>query len=203
MVWPKEMKPPESIQTSRLIVRRLAVADADAIFAAYAHDLEVTRLLTWRPHRRIEEARAYIQTKIAAWDSGTEFTWAILRRDGALLRGIALRPQGFKVDFGYVLARAHWGNGFAAEALQALVDWAMAQPEVFRAWAVCDVENAASARVMEKVGMTREGILRRWMLHPQVGNTARDCLCYSLGKQAHGAPATPPSSEPGARRPQE
>ena len=92
----------------------------------------------------------------------------------------------------YVLARAHWRNGFAAEALRALVDWVMTQPDVFRAGAVCDVENAALARVMEKAGMTREGILRRWMLHPQAGDTPRDCLCYSIVKKADGSPATPP-----------
>jgi len=193
------MKPPESIQTSRLTLRRLAMEDADAIFAAYAQDAEVTRFLTWRPHRRIEDTRAFIQKTIEAWDGGTEFAWAIRRRDGELIGGIALRHQEFKVDFGYVIARAQWGNGFAAEALQSLVDWAMTQPEVFRVWAVCDVENAASARVMEKVGMTREGILRRWIRHPQAGDPPRDCLCYSIVKKPGGQPATTPHSEPTAR----
>ena len=184
------MKPPESIQTSRLSLRRLAMEDADAIFTAYAQDSEVTRFLTWRPHRRIEDTRAFIQKTIEAWDDGIEFTWAIRRREGELIGGIALRHQGFKVDFGYVMARAQWGNGFAAEALQSLVDWAMTQPDVFRAWAVCDAENAASARVMEKVGMTREGILRRWMRHPQAGDTPRDCLCYSIVKESGDQPGT-------------
>jgi [ribosomal protein S5]-alanine N-acetyltransferase len=177
------MKPPETIQTSRLTLRRLAMEDADDIFAAYAQDVQVTRFLTWRPHQRIEETRSFVRKTILAWDAGTEFTWAIFRSAGELIGGIALRRQGFKVDFGYVIARTHWGNGLAAEALQPLVDWAMAQPEVFRAWAVCDAENAASARVMEKVGMTREGILRRWMLHPQAGDAPRDCICYSIVKE--------------------
>jgi len=198
----REMNPPERIQTSRLTLRRLAMEDAEAIFAAYAQDTQVTRFLTWRPHQRIEETRAFIQMKIEAWDSGTEFTWAILRKDGELIGGIALRRQEFKMDFGYVIERARWGNGFAAEALQPLVDWALAQPEVFRAWAVCDAENLASARVMEKVGMTREGVLRRWVLHPQAGDTPRDCICYSIVKTTDDQPATPPYSEPAARPPQ-
>lgn len=196
------MRPPETFRTRRLTLRRLALLDANAIFATYAQDAEVTRFLTWQPHGRVEETRAFVQKMIEAWDRGTEFTWAILGETGELIGGIALRPQGFKVDFGYVLARAHWGKGFAAEALQPLVDWAMAQPEVFRAWAVCDAENPASARVMEKAGMTREGILRRWMLHPQVSDTPRDCLCYSIVKEQGGQPATAPYSEPAARSPQ-
>ena len=174
------MKPPETIQTTRLTLRRLVPTDAEAIFASYAQDPEVTRFLTWRPHRCGEETREYVTGRIKAWDEGHEFTWAILRTNGDLIGAMALRHDGFKVDFGYVLARPCWGNGYAAEALRPLVDWALAQPTVFRAWAVCDAGNPASARVMEKVGMTKEGILRRWIVHPQVGDTPRDCLCYSI-----------------------
>jgi RimJ/RimL family protein N-acetyltransferase len=180
------MKPPETIRTSQLVLRRLVIEDAEAIYATYAQDPEVTRFLAWRPHQRIEETRAFVRKSDAAWRGGTEFTWAIRRNDGELVGGIALRQHGFKVDFGYVIARIHWGNGFAAEALRPLIDWAMAQPDVFRAWAVCDTENPASARVLEKVGMTREGVLRRWMLHPQAGETPRDCLCYSMVKESVG-----------------
>lgn len=175
-----------------MTLRRLTLEDAEAIFRTYAQDGEVTRFLTWLPHRQIEETRAFIRTEIEAWDAGTEFTWAILRKGGALIGGIALRRQGHKVDFGYVLARPHWGQGFAVEALQPLVNWAMSQPDVFRVWAVCDMENPASARVMEKVGMTREGILRRWVIHPQAGDRPRDCLCYSVVKEQHGQPANAP-----------
>jgi len=52
------------------------------------------------------------------------------------------------------------------EALSCLVNWSMDQPGIFRAWAFCDVENPASARVMEKAGMPREGMLRRWHICP-------------------------------------
>ena len=56
------------------------------------------------------------------------------------------------------------------------VNWALAQPEIFRAWAFCDVENPASARVMEKAGLVREGILRRWHVAPTIGPEPRDCV---------------------------
>jgi hypothetical protein len=53
---------------------------------------------------------------------------------------------------------------------------------IFRVWALCDVDNLASARVMEKVGMQREGILRRWILHPNLSDEPRDVYCYSVVK---------------------
>ncbi len=61
------------------------------------------------------------------------------------------------------------------EAANAVVDWALSQPEVFRVWAVCDVENVASARFLEKIGMRREGTLSRWIIHPNISEQPRDC----------------------------
>jgi len=69
-----------------------------------------------------------------------------------------------------------------SEALTSVVQWALAQPEIYRVWATCDIENLASARVLERIGMEREGVLRRWLVHPNVGNEPRDCLCYSVVK---------------------
>lgn len=95
---------------------------------------------------------------------------------------LEIRIDGHKMDLGYALAKRSWGQGYASEAVQAVVDWAFRQGEIFRVWAVCYVENAASARVLEKVGMQREGRLRRWNMHPNVGDEPGDCYCYSIVK---------------------
>jgi RimJ/RimL family protein N-acetyltransferase len=63
--------------------------------------------------------------------------------------------------------------------LTEIVQWALAQPLVFRIGAVCDVDNIGSARVMEKAGLVREGLLRRWLIHPTIGNQPRDCFVYA------------------------
>lgn len=100
--------------------------------------------------------------------------------DGAVLGALDLRrPAAHRMEFGYVLARSCWGLGLMPEALGAAVDWALAQEDVFRIGSVCDVENRASARVMEKAGLTREGLLRRWLVHPNMGGEPRDCLIYA------------------------
>ena len=82
-------------------------------------------------------------------------------------------------DIGYVLSRNHWIRGYITEAAKAIVDWASSLEFIYRVWAVCDVENKASARVLEKVGMQREGILRRYIVHPNVSPEPRDCFVYS------------------------
>jgi ribosomal-protein-alanine N-acetyltransferase len=65
------------------------------------------------------------------------------------------------------------------EVLTEVVNWALQQPSIFRIGAVCDVENVGSARVMEKAGLVREGLLRRWLMHPNVSDEPRDCLSYA------------------------
>ena len=71
-------------------------------------------------------------------------------------------------------------GGQAGRALGALVDRALEQPGIWRAWAFCDAENPASARVMEKAGMSFEGRLRRWHVAPNVSSEPRDCLAYAM-----------------------
>lgn len=84
-----------------------------------------------------------------------------------------------RLSYGYVLARPFWGMGMMTEALTEVVDWALRQPSIWRIGGVVDVENSASARVMEKAGLEREGLLRRWGIHPNLGDAPRDCFSYA------------------------
>jgi RimJ/RimL family protein N-acetyltransferase len=68
------------------------------------------------------------------------------------------------------------------EALTEVVNWALSQPPIFRIGAICDVENIGSARVMEKAGLVREGLLRRWLMHPNVSDEPRDCFSYARAR---------------------
>jgi RimJ/RimL family protein N-acetyltransferase len=183
------MNPPTHIETARLILRKPVVADTPLIYEAYANDAEVTRYLTWRPHRTLADGEEPAAHRLAAWESGEYFCWVITRRkeDGGELIGmISIRPDAWRVDLGYVLGRKFWGRGYMTEAVRAVVDYALAEPEVFRVWAVCDVENEASARVLEKAGMRREGVLRRWAVHPNISDEPRDSLCYARVKEDDG-----------------
>ena len=172
-------RPPETFSTERLFARKPRREDAEAIFNAYASDPVATRYLTFPTHTSIEPVADFLQARAEDWDceDGSKFNYMLCMGGtntpiGALDVGI----QDYKAMFGYALGRAHWGKGYMTEALRYLVDWALAQPEIFRAWAFCDAENPASARVMEKAGMTREGILRHWHIAPNISPEPRDCI---------------------------
>ena len=78
------------------------------------------------------------------------------------------RAATTRLEFGYALARAFWRRGLMTEALADVADTALRLPSVWRIGAVADIENAASMRVMEKAGLRREGVLRRWLVHPNM-----------------------------------
>jgi len=170
---------PDALHTARLILRPITAADAGTIYEGYATDPQVTRFLTWLPHRGLVETEAYVAHCLAA---SAARTYVLVGRDDGLLRGAfgLRRPEPHRYGYGYVLARPWWGQGLMAEALAEAARWALDQPGVWRIGDCCDVDNHASARVMEKAGLQREGVLRRWMVHPGLDRTPRDCFSYAL-----------------------
>ncbi len=87
--------------------------------------------------------------------------WMIERKDGALVGDLSFK--GFNADgsveIGYGIKEAHRGRGYAAEAVDAAVMWALQQPGVTRVEAETEPDNSASQRVLEKCGFTPSGVI--------------------------------------------
>ena len=177
------MEVPETIQTERLILRKPCMEDALAIFEGYAQDPEVTRYLVWKPHRNIRDTEEFLLACGQLWRTGKDFAYSItLKEDDKLIGMFGLHPMNLKIEVGYALAHPYWGKGYMTEALCAVIDWAFTQPDIFRVQATCDVDNLGSARVMKKAGMEREGLLRRYILHPNVSDEPRNVYLYAIVK---------------------
>ena len=175
------MIPPERLETERLVLRRPRPEDAPAIFEGWAQDKEVTRYLTWRPHEHIEQTQAFVQSCLSAWEHQTRFPYMItLKETGQVIGMIDPRVEGSRVGIGYGTARAHWGKGYMTEATRALIEWAFQQPSIYRVYATTDLENIGSRRVLEKAGMQCEGILRKYIVHPNISDIPRDSYIYAI-----------------------
>jgi ribosomal-protein-alanine N-acetyltransferase len=175
------MSIPDLLATPRLLLAPPTAADAEAIFTAYAQSSEVVRYLRWRPHSSIGETREFLRECAAAMQGGRAHPRVIrLAATQELIGMIDLRLAGWKAELGYVLARPHWGQGYTGEAAAALIQAAWTNPKLFRIWATCDCDNIGSARVLEKLGMEREGRLKRWVRHPNLSAEPRDAWCYAL-----------------------
>ena len=177
------MIPPKRFETERLVLRKPRPEDAPAIFEGWAQDKEVTRYLTWRPHERIEQTNEFIQRCLSAWEHQTRFPYMVtLKEAGQVMGMIDPHIEGPKLGIGYGAARAFWGKGYMTEATRAVIHWAFQQPSIYRVYATTDVENVASRRVLEKVGMQCEGILRKYIVHPNISDVPRDSYMYAIVK---------------------
>jgi RimJ/RimL family protein N-acetyltransferase len=147
------------IETSRLRLRRLRPSDEPDLIALDS-DADVMRYVGSPPGvKPPDETAARVRQRIGA-DHGTIGFWRVERRSDGLFYGLAAlirMPDGEDIELAYRLARTAWGQGIAAEAGAALVDYAFGTLGLPRVVAVTYPENRASQRVLEKIGFRREG----------------------------------------------
>ena len=176
---------PEVITTERLILRRPKPGDARAKYDC-SRDPEVARYMAWVPHANLDSALAVVDRAATRWESGDEYSWTItVKPTDSAVGSVGCQVQGHAVELGFVLAKPYWGQGFATEAAKAVFAWAASRDEVCRIWATCDVENTVSTRVLAKLGMVREGVLRRWAIRPNLApGVPRDAFVYSWVREA-------------------
>ncbi len=173
------MVAPEIIDLQRIRLRRPKLSDAEAIFE-YGSDPEVARYADWPVRTTIEPLVESLRGRSALWESGAEYYWVITQPDeDRAIGGVSCHVVEHAVEFGFLVNRRHWGNGIATDASRAIVQWAFSLPFVWRVWATCDTENLASVRVLEKAGLSQEGILRRWAVRPNISSEPRDAFIYS------------------------
>src|SRR3978361_638949 len=165
---------PATFRTARLFFRPIPMADAGPIFNAYMRNPEVTQFLILWPSRHRQDIESYIRSCVETPPHRAR-TYVLVGRKDSVIRGCfdLRQAERHRGEFGFVLARAWGGQGRMTEALTEVARWALAQPSIFRISAVCDVENVGSARVMEKSGLVREGLLRRFLLHPSIRKEPR------------------------------
>jgi len=152
------------LRTKRLLLRDFKEEDWKAVHV-YASDPEVVRFMAWGPNSE-EETRDFVRKAIKYREERPRQHFelaAILKTDDALVGGCGLNVTSLadRVGcIGYCFNRLCWRVGLATEASEALLIYGFERLGLHRIWATCDSENLASSRVLEKVGMKREGQLR-------------------------------------------
>lgn len=149
------------LTTERLVLRPFKASDAEAMFENWASDPEVTKFLTWTPHKSVEETRALL----TLWEEESKrpdvYHWAIAL-SGEVVGDIALVAiHGENAVTGYCLSRKHWGKGIMTEAYAAVLKYLFEEVGFHRIESCHSVENPASGKVMEKCGLKFEGVKRK------------------------------------------
>jgi ribosomal-protein-alanine N-acetyltransferase len=173
----------EKIVTERLVLQRFRYEDSEEIFYTYASKPEATKYMSWRTHQSIGDTRNFLDYVIPGWRLDRDYSFAIrLKGSNRLIGSCGMLNEEGKIQFGYVLGPWHWGNGYATEASQAMLDQVRNKPGVFRIGTFVDVENTASINVIKKCGLVEEARLEKWFRFPNQNNEPKDCLLFRFPK---------------------
>ena len=153
------------LETRRLILRPFTETDAPAMYRNWASDDEVTRFLTWPTHPSEDVTRQLLALWTSEYRNPAAYNWAIeLKQIGEPIGSLAVVRMNEAIaeaELGYCMGRAWWGRGLMPEAGRAVIDYLFDTVGFNRICAGHDVENPKSGRVMQKLGMRPEGVLRQ------------------------------------------
>lgn len=171
------------LETERLRLRRISMQDAEQMYA-YASDDEVAKYVTWETHRSIQDSKKFIQFILVQYAKHDIAPWGIeLKESGRLVGTVDFvwwKPEQQSAEIGYVLARDCWGQGLMTEAASALLKLGFGEMDLVRIQARCIEGNIGSQRVMEKIGMSYEGTLRKGI---KIKGQHWDLKLYSILKE--------------------
>lgn len=165
----------------RVVLREFTRGDVDATHA-FGSDPVATRYVDWGPNTVADTAAFLDRTLAQQGDPERDvYTLAVtLAASGALIGscGVEVTDRANqRASMGYILHRDHWGHGYATETARLLVGFAFDGLGLHRLEATCRPENIASARVLEKAGLRREGHFRD---HVRVRGAWHDSLLYAV-----------------------
>lgn len=168
-----------SLQTPRLFLRPLNEGDF-ADFYEYAQDPAVSGPGMWRPYLSETVAREDFEHILSLYSQGLLW-WALEHRPTGRMIGrcelAAYNPDDARAELSYALNRQFWGQGLTTEAARAVLRYAFEEMRLNRVSAKVFADNSASVRLLEKLGMVREGRLRQYV---QVRGQPEDVDIYSL-----------------------
>ncbi|MDK2562396.1 GNAT family N-acetyltransferase [Romboutsia sedimentorum] len=169
-------------ETSRLYLRKITIKDADDIFEYLSND-EVTKYLGRESLNDIGESYDLIKKFETNFIDKRGIRWGIIHKATGQLIGTvgydAIQIKNKRADIGYDINIKYWRQGFATEAINEVIRLGFENLDLNRIGAVVFPENIASLNLLEKLGFTKEGILRDYIIQNDI---ERDTVVLSLLK---------------------
>ena len=159
------MKKFPMLETERLLIRGFELSDAPAV-QRLVNDIDIARSTLHIPYPyTLEMAEEWIASQKEQLENGTSIELAIaLKKDGELIGAIAISAinrEDETAEIGYWIGKKFWNNGYCTEAAKRIVQYCFEELKLNRVYAIHFSTNPASGRVMEKIGMKKEGVLRQ------------------------------------------
>jgi ribosomal-protein-alanine N-acetyltransferase len=146
---------------------------------AIMSDPETMRFWDWPAFADAETVEEIVAAQIADMETGNSLYWAVCRDAHGTAIGCCdlseIDQHHARAEVGFLFGRASWGQGFAVEAMTAIVDYASGELGLKRLWARFHAGNEKSRILLGRLGFTYEGTLRGYVLRE---GTRRDCVLY-------------------------
>lgn len=158
-----EHKGTKLLETARLILRPFCLEDAESCICNWSADPEVYRYISQEPQTP-NNVYNWLSSADEAYASMETYYWAIVDKESKKVIGEifvdALSSRNSWCELDWKIGKAFWGKGYTTEAAMTIIRYLFDEVGFHRIQAKCCVENSASERVMQKIGMSKEGILR-------------------------------------------
>ena len=172
------------LETERLILRKYELGDEVGVFKNWACDLETNKYVSWNVHEDCVDTLEYVESCIEKVENGG-YHWVVELKDNHELIGdisiINLDRKNSWCELGYCYGSKFWGNGYATEALKAVIDYLLNIIDIHLIEARHHSNNPASGRVMEKAGMKYEATLKDRRTD-KITHKYVDLIIYSITK---------------------
>lgn len=153
----------QMLETPRLILRRATLADAEPMFRNWASDPEVTKYLTWPPHKTAQATHSIVESWVKQYENDDYYHWMIvLKETGEPIGSLISNTVGLaeSAHVGYCIGKKWWHMGIMSEALRTVMEYLFEEVGYHRVESRHDPNNPYSGAVMCKCGMQYEGTLR-------------------------------------------
>ena len=172
------------LETERLILRQILKDDTAHYYKEILSDAQRLYYLDRDCAANIREAEILVENILSLYREGDYFFWVIEQKSTSETVGYVWisHMENFRrlAEIEYVACKSAEGHGYMTEAVKRVFDYLLSEVGYFRIEAVCNVENTASARVMEKSGMGFEGILRGRAKIKNADGNPGDLRLYSV-----------------------
>ena len=168
------------LQTSRLTLRPMTITDAQSLHAIMS-DAEVMAFWDMSEIEDIELTIEILKSQLADMKAKKSSYWAMTRTEDGLFVGCCdlseIDRWHHRAEVGFIVSKAFWGDGYAQEAMEAVVDHAAQAMKLRRLTARTHLGNFRSVKLLEKLGFRQEGLLRGFV---DRDGERRDCLMFGL-----------------------
>jgi len=175
----------KTIETTRLILRRYEITDADDMFNNWVTDSEVTKFWGWNPHKDIEETKSVLQDWLKEYVKSDYYHWVIIYRENAQAIGYIyldeINEDEKTAAVHYLISRKYWNKGIMTEVCKSVLSFAFTEMKLEKIKSRHYIDNSASGRVMQKCGMKLTGIARRDF--PDCERISGEYCFYEISKE--------------------